>query len=167
MQVTVNAHKYNGAIRRSWSAELVHNSDSSIIVKGVFGLDVSHERLGLIRRGTISVEYFPLDKWFNVFRFYEPNGSFRNLYCNINMPPTFADGVLDYVDLDIDVVVWPDARVDVLDLDEFRQNADLLGYPETLIKNAEDSLAALLEMIDQREFPFGCSTDHLGWIRSM
>jgi protein associated with RNAse G/E len=82
-----------------------------------------------------------------VFHFFEPTGEFRNLYCNINVPPTLSDGVLDYVDLDIDVLVWPDARVLVLDEDDFEKNAEKFQYTAEIRKMAFETLAEVRSMI--------------------
>lgn len=121
---------------------------------GVFDRDVTHDHLGLIRKGTVSYEYFPVDRWFNIFRFHEPHGSFRNFYCNISMPPAFADGVLDYVDLDIDVIVWPDFRIEILDGEEFTANAAEFGYSDEILSRVETALDELILLIENREFPF-------------
>ena len=109
----------------------------------------------MIKKGTVSIEYFPFYKWFSVFRFYEPSGVFRNFYCNVGMPPQYSNGVLDFIDLDIDVVVWPDWKIDVLDRVEFEENTVKFGYPDEVVHRANESLTELLEWIEKREFPFG------------
>jgi protein associated with RNAse G/E len=63
------------------------------------------------------------------------------------VPPTLSDGVLDYVDLDIDVLVWPDARVLVLDEDDFEKNAAKFKYPAEIRKKAVETLAEVRSMI--------------------
>jgi protein associated with RNAse G/E len=106
--VTVNSRKYDLKIRKSWQCHLIERDDSLLTLVGEFDSDISHAGLGSIARGTMSKEYYWLDRWYNVFHFCEPDGSFRNFYCNITMPPKFEDLVIDYVDLDLDVIVWPD-----------------------------------------------------------
>jgi len=152
--ITVNARKYDLNVRKSWNCRLVEQNDSLIVLIGEFDSDVSHAGLGSIARGTISEEFYWRDRWYNVFRFSEPDGSFRNFYCNITMPPTFEKGVLDYVDLDIDVIVWPDGRMETLDEDDFELNAIRFGYPNDVQENAYASLAGLQRSIADREFPF-------------
>ena len=125
-----------------------------MIFVGEFENDVSHSHLGLICRGTISYEYYWLDRWYNVFRFHEPDGNFRNYYCNINMPPTYQNNVLDYVDLDIDVLVRDDLSLKMLDEDEYRRNSEVFNYPDELKASVERSLEELLNLIRNREFPF-------------
>ncbi len=159
MNVTINSRKYDQSIRRTWHAELIESVGSMRLFVGKFDRDVEHADLGFIPRGTVSYEYYWLDRWYNVFRFLLPDGALRNYYCNVNMPPAFENGVLDYVDLDIDVLVWPDGRHHVLDMDEFEQNAALFVYPAELRANAMNSLTELIANKESRKFPFDADLD--------
>lgn len=153
-QVTINSRKYDLSIRRSWQCRLIQETDKLLVFIGEFDLGVEHPELGKIAKGTLSYEYYWLDRWYNIFRFHEPDGRLRNWYCNINMPPVFKDGAVDYVDLDIDILVWPNFRIEVLDRDEFEANALRFNYPESVRNNAENAFNELLEMIGRRCFPF-------------
>ena len=152
--VTINSRKFDGKIHRSWNAELLSKENSMLLLVGEFEKQVEHSHLGVIRRKTVSYEYYWLDRWYNVFRFHEPDGSLRNFYCNVNLPPTFENGVLDYIDLDIDVLVWKDFSLSVLDLDEFAENAKKYHYPIAIRDKAFESLAELKIMISKKIFPF-------------
>lgn len=152
--VTINSRKFDGKIHRSWQAELIEQKDNLLLFVGKFENDVRHLEIGFIRRGTISYEYYWLDRWFNVFRFHEPEGDLRCFYCNVNMPPKFENGILDYIDLDIDVLVWKDFSFEILDLEEFEQNSKIYGYSGELILKTRQTLDKLLEVIQLREFPF-------------
>ncbi len=153
-QVTIISRKYDLSVRRSWQCGLVTQNNGLLVLVGVFGEAVSHADLGEIAKGTVSFEYYWLDRWYNVFRFHEPDGKLRNFYSNINMPPKFDGITLDYVDLDIDLIVWPDGRVITLDQDEFASNASKYGYPAELRRKALDSVDELNRMIRTCEFPF-------------
>jgi len=152
--VTVISRKYDLSIRRSWRCKLVERSEPLLVLLGDFYADIEHRDLGLIETGTISHEYYWLDRWYNVFRFEHPDGRLRNFYCNINMPPTFSKGVLDYVDLDLDLIVWPDGKVVALDEKDFAENAAKFDYPDNVRANALKALEDLKRMINGREFPF-------------
>ena len=153
-QITINSRKYDLSIRRTWTCKLIERNDPLIVVVGEFDRDVEHPGLGSIRRGTVSYEYYWLDRWYNIFRFHEPDGALRNYYCNVAMPPTFAHGVLDYVDLDIDIVVWPDNNYEVVDRDDFERNVLKYGYPDEIKQKAEQSIDEMIRMIERCEFPF-------------
>jgi protein associated with RNAse G/E len=104
--------------------------------------------------GTTSVEYYWLNRWYNIFRFSEPNGKLRNYYCNINVPPTFDGQLLSYLDLDMDILVEVDFSYRVLDLEEFEQNAARYGYSNEVRENADRALSELITLIESRGFPF-------------
>lgn len=155
--ITINARKFDGSVHRSWTADLISTEDSLLLFLGRFENEVSHPDLGFIRRGTFSYEYYWLDRWYNVFRFHEPDGEFRNFYCNINRPPNFNGSALDYVDLDIDVLVGADGSVRTLDLDEFEANAEKYRYPRDVMDGAMKALNDLSALIARGGFPFDLS----------
>ncbi len=110
--------------------------------------------MGIIRPGTVSYEFYWLDRYYNIFRFHEPNGKFRNFYCNISLPPKFENGVLDYIDLDVDIIVWTDFSYQILDLHEFEENAEKFSYDEVSKNIVKTSLQKLIFLIENRQFPF-------------
>jgi len=152
--ITVRSRKYDNKIRRSWSCKLLERSDKLVTAVGVFEIDVKHPGLGSISRGTVSYEYYWPDRWYNVFRFHEPDGAFRSYYCNIAMPPKLGDSFLDYIDLDIDVVVGKDLSYEVLDRDDFERNKLRYGYPAEIVAEAQKSLDEVIELIGSAQFPF-------------
>jgi protein associated with RNAse G/E len=152
--VTINSRKFDGTIHRCWKAKLIEQKDSLLTFIGEFEKEIKHPHLGVIRRGTLSCEFYWLDGWFNAFRFHEPDGSLRNFYCNLNMPPRFENNVLDYVDLDIDVLVWKDFSIEILDLDEFAENSKKFDYSAEIKNKTDESLKNLLILIENRDFPF-------------
>lgn len=148
--ITITSRNYDGSIRRSWQCRFIERDRSMLLLEGVFDEEVDHAELGVIRRGTISYEYYWLDRWYNILRFHEPRGEFRNFYCNISMPPRLQDGFLDYVDLDIDIVIWPDGRFKVLDELEFQMNA---AFPQEVKTTALETADFLVSMIQSGNFP--------------
>jgi len=151
---TINSRKLDNSIHRSWKAKLLQKEESLLLFYGEFEKEVKHEHLGVIRRGTASYEFYWLDGWYNVFRFHEPSGDLRNFYCNLNMPPILENNVLDYVDLDIDILVWKDFSYSILDLDEFAENTEKFRYSKELREKVDSSLKELILKIEKKEFPF-------------
>jgi protein associated with RNAse G/E len=70
------------------------------------------------------------------------------------MPPSFENAVLDYIDLDIDVLVSGNFEYEILDREEFDENSIIYAYPVDLVKKTFDTLDELLEIIARRAFPF-------------
>ena len=152
--ITVRACKYDGAEHRRWHAEVRHSDASLIVLAGEFDEEIQHDLLGTIAPGTVSIEYYWLDRWYNVFRFSQPTGELRNYYCNVNLPPTFDGQVLSFIDLDMDVLVAPDLTYSILDEDEFALNAARFNYPAEVRQRAPQALAELVALIESRQFPF-------------
>ena len=132
----------------------MHREGSLLILDAVFENEIDHDLLGSIARGTVSTEYYWLDRWYNVFRFSDSDGRLLNFYCNVNQPPSFDGHVLSYVDLDIDVLVAPDLTYKILDRDDFEANARAYAYPEDVQANAHHALYELTKLIEARAFPF-------------
>ena len=152
--VTINSRKFDGKIHRSWQAELIERRDSLLIFMGKFAEEINHTNLGVIRRGTISFEYYWFDRWYNIFQFHEPDGELRNFYCNISQPPKLQRNVLDYVDFDIDILVWKDFSFEILDLEEFDENKKKFKYPAKIINEIQKSVSQIKFLIQKRRFPF-------------
>ncbi|MCA1643516.1 MAG: DUF402 domain-containing protein [Acidobacteria bacterium] len=151
----VRSLKYDGRVHREWRARLVGRAGSLVVVEGVFESEVVHPLLGTVAVGTLSTEYYWTDRWYSVFRFREPGGGLRNYYCNVNRPAEFDGRLLTFVDLDIDVLVAPDFSYSVLDEDEFEAHAARYEYPPEVRRRVPRALSELIELIEDRRFPFG------------
>jgi uncharacterized protein len=153
-EVIVSACKYDGTEHRRWPARIAERDDNLLILDAEFTEDIHHQLLGTVARGTTSIEYYWLDRWYNIFRFLKPNGELRNFYCNVNVPPTFDGRVLSYIDLDIDILVAPDLTYQIVDEDEFESNAARYNYPPKIRASAYLALTELVSLIEKRGFPF-------------
>lgn len=152
--LTVKVFKHDGAEYRRWSGNLSHREGKLLVLKAEFDADVTHHLLGEIPRGTRTLEYYWLDRWYNIFRFLADDATTRLWYCNISTPPQLSNGELSYIDLDIDVLVRPDFSFQMLDVDEFEQNAKRYGYPENIKQRTYAAVDELTSMIGHRQFPF-------------
>src|SRR6267142_3672314 len=152
--IQVRTYKYDGSEHRSWPAQVLRQEGSLIVLDAKFADEVVHNLLGTIAGGTHSLEYYWLDRWYNVFRFAQPNGELRNYYCNVNVPPTFDGETLSYVDLDLDILVEPDLSYQILDVEDFERNVKLYGYSDEVQSNARRAIDELIELIGTRQFPF-------------
>lgn len=152
--ISVRVLKYDGVEHRRWSASLLRQDRDLLVLDAKFEEEIQHDLLGTIELGTVSLEYYWLNRWFNVFRFSSPSGVLRNYYCNVNVPPTFDGDLLTYIDLDIDILVAADLSYRILDLEEFEENATRYGYSNDVKANAHQALDDLISLIEKRQFPF-------------
>lgn len=153
-EIIVSVLKYDGLEHRRWPAQIAKREGSLLVLDAVFDEEIRHDLLGAIALGTISTEYYWLDRWYNIFRFSDPAGRLKNFYCNINAPPQFDGRTLSYIDLDMDVLVAPDLTYKILDMDDFEENARRFSYPEEVQTQARAALAEVTGLIESRSFPF-------------
>src|ERR1044071_2990216 len=152
--IAVRTFKYDGTEHRRWRAQISRIEGPLIVLDARFEEEIKHPLLGRIAPETLSIEYYWLDRWYNIFRFVEPTGELRNFYCNVNVPPVLEKNVLSYIDLDIDILVAPDFSYSILDEDEFAINAERFNYPLEVRRRSLKALEELVALIEKRAFPF-------------
>jgi protein associated with RNAse G/E len=153
-RIMVRTYKYDGSEHRRWKAQISRQENSLIVLEAKFEEEIRHPLLGTVAPGTLSVEYYWFDRWYNIFRFAQATGELRNFYCNINVPPVLQRNVLSYIDLDVDVLVAPDLSYSILDEDEFAANAARFNYPAEIRLRSQEALEELVTLIEKRAFPF-------------
>lgn len=94
----------------------------------------------VLGRGDRFVEMFFSERWYNIFEIHDRHDDvLKAWYCNVSLPAQFSPGQVAYVDLALDLFIYPDGRQLVLDEDEF---ADLAIDDQT----REKARAALVEL---------------------
>jgi protein associated with RNAse G/E len=155
MSRTITVHKldHNGSEVWSYTGRLISEEAGRLLLEARYDLpEVRFERLTL-RTGDRFVEFFYLDRWYNVFAVHDvEDDRFKGWYCNITRPAHVASGDDDlyFEDLALDLIVYPDRHWAVLDVEEFA------ALPLTL-EERQRCLGALTELQSlaiRREDPF-------------
>jgi predicted RNA-binding protein associated with RNAse of E/G family len=119
-QVTVK--KLNPAGQETWryTGRVLERHADRLVLEANFNRDDLPFHEIILRRGDRFVETFYADRWYNVFAIHDrDDGRLKGWYCNISHPAEIGDGVVSYIDLALDLLVYPDGRQLVLDEDEF------------------------------------------------
>jgi hypothetical protein len=98
------------------------------------------------------VTFFLPNEWYNVVALIEQTGV--RYYCNMSSKALLNGNVITYIDYDLDVVLYPNGKVIVVDRDEFVENSKKYRYPPAVIENVESALRRLLKRIEVRDTPF-------------
>lgn len=136
-----------------WSGKLVERGDGVVVIDAIF--NGKPRDLGYMKLETTDLfhEFYYSDRWFNIFQVFAGDGTMKGWYCNITKPAQFSDNEIAFVDMVLDVFVYPDGRPLVLDEEEFEQNRQTVYSLEDAQK-AKEAVAQLLEMAKRGEFPF-------------
>jgi len=73
--------------------------------------------------GTLTVAYYWADRPYNVYHWIAPSGETLGYYFNLSGPVRIGRDRLEWEDLEVDVLVTPDGRVQVLDEDAVPEDA--------------------------------------------
>ena len=82
--------------------------------------------------GDLAVTETEPREYHTVTRYYSRSGRFKGAYININTPVEVYPTKIRYVDLEVDICVWPDGASEVLDEEMLERSADELIITERL-----------------------------------
>jgi len=92
-------------------------------------------------------------RWMNVIAMMKTPEAVT-YYANIASPTILDNGILRYIDYDLDLKLYPDEAIRELDEKEFERNMITYGYPENLTAAIRKSFMETREMMQNRYFPF-------------
>jgi predicted RNA-binding protein associated with RNAse of E/G family len=150
MNITILKKNVDGNETWRYSGEVLQYEPTRVVLQAQFNRpDMLFNRI-LLKQGDRFVETFYTDRWYNIFAIYDrDDAQLKGWYCNVAEPAVIEEtppGELQvsYVDLALDLLVYPDGRQLVLDEDEF---IALSLPPETQIqaRHALDELSQLFK----------------------
>ena len=152
--VHVVSTKYDGSPHWEFDSFFVME-DGPLLVATNFAGQVLHNKAGEWPTPFDVRNHFWQDRWYNIMRCDKPKaGGLEYYYCNVTTPTLYDGENVRYVDLDLDVRVHADGRIELLDEDEFVENSERMGYPPEVIDQARHAADELIELATARRFPF-------------
>lgn len=151
-RLDIISYKHDGELHRVWKNVVkIHESkDLVVLVNDKVDVIDGDGRRWKTREPAIC--YFFKDYWFNVICMIRSNDVYY--YCNLSSPYIMDEEGLKYIDYDLDVKLFPDGEVLLLDRDEFDFNVKDLHYSDEILDIIKYNLKLLLELIERREDPF-------------
>lgn len=108
-----------------------------------------------------AIQFFGLDKPLTVLACFDADGSLIEWQCDAALPAIRGGGMIEYVDLDLDVMVNPDGTHFVRDLEEFEERSVSLNYSEEAKAAAWKGVALALLLLKRKRYPFDGSAERL------
>jgi uncharacterized protein len=143
----VTVIKQDLAGREIWRYEgqILERGENYVLLEALFNRkDIPFHGI-VIRHGDRFVERFYSDRWYNIFEIHDREDDvLKGWYCNIGYPARIDGGEISYIDLALDLLVYPDGRQLVLDEDEFKE----LDLALEARQKAREALAKLQELFN-------------------
>ena len=151
-EVLIHCYKHDGSVHRSWSKGFVleETDEHFIVINNHTLVTESDGRMWYTREPAVC--YFPKHKWYNVICMIRKTGVYY--YCNIASPTLYDGEALKYIDYDLDLKVFPDLNYRILDEEEYRQHAKMMGYSKRLDQILRRQLELLIIEATHKKGPF-------------
>jgi|SRR5690554_4306529 len=150
--IDIISYKHDGELHRVWRnvVKIYEDEHKTIIINNEVKVIDGDGRRWKTREPAVC--YFFKNYWFNIISMIKRDKIVY--YCNLSSPYVIDNEGLKYIDYDLDVKVFPDGEVLILDRDEYDFNIKDLHYSEKITAIIEKNLNTLIEMINNREDPF-------------
>lgn len=155
-KLQIHCYKHDGSLRRTCDEATVLDINDDVLVCGnyrtkIYEFDDNGKAHHYYTKEP-AIIFFYKNSWFNIISQLKPNGLFY--YCNIASPYIIDDGVIKYIDYDLDLRVYPDGAFKVLDRNEYRYHKKTMHYSEKIEKIIQYELTNLIESKKKGEKAF-------------
>lgn len=139
--------KLNTFREENWryAGRVLEQDEHSILIEARFNRsDLLFHDVPL-RENDRFVERYYADRWYNIFAIHDKDDDrLKGWYCNVTCPAEFTPGRIAYVDLALDLLVYPDGRYLILDEDEFAE----LDLDREITEKARQALDQLIRLAE-------------------
>ncbi|WGI36614.1 DUF402 domain-containing protein [Mesomycoplasma lagogenitalium] len=141
--LNVQAYKYNGKLYRQWSGvRILEDNEDHVVVyldRKTKVMEKSKHRW-TIRDNTIW--FFHKKHFFNALITIKNNRHY--IYINLASPYFAEENTIKYIDYDLDIKVYPNKDLNIIDRAEFINNAKKMKYSRKLIDVVFEELKKLV-----------------------
>jgi hypothetical protein len=162
-EVVVRKLKFDGAVRYEWEGDLLEELPGWSVVL--------HDSRRHQKRQTDSpapdneggfgFHYLGTNGPLTVLFWFDLRGRFVDAKCDAALPATLDGDRIDFVDLDLDVVVLPGFTHYVRDQEAFAERSVSMGYTEEAKRVAHQGILHALRMVRRRQYPFDGDPERL------
>ena len=150
--LTIKCFKHDGQPHRIWDRGLVlENTDDYIVVATKRAKVVeANGRRWFTKEPAVTI--FSKKEWWNTICMIKKNGIVY--YCNIASPSLIHNDSIEYIDYDLDVKLFQDNEIVLLDEKEYLHHKAAYHYSEDLDKVLDKQTRLVVTKMKERQFPF-------------
>ena len=129
------------------------SNDSSVIeFSRVFSREGVYDGLKTPKEpGDIAVTEAKVGEWYFKTRYFSKDGKLKGTYVNLNTPVELYPRSVRYVDLEIDVCVWPDGKIEILDEEKFENTVKEGLVTQKLVEIVKDKLHEIMKNLSPEQ----------------
>lgn len=151
-KLEIHCYKHNGKIHRTWNEAIILDITDDLLICGNNKVLITEKNGKSHTSKETAIIFFYTKRWFNVFAQFKKSGLFYK--GNIASPCLIDDGIIKFIDYDLDLKVYPDGAFKVLDRNEYKYHKTIMKYSEDLDKILRSELTELINMKRAEVGPF-------------
>ena len=150
--IKVQSYKHDGTLHRCWERNFLLLEDDKFFIVASTRTRVieSDGRRWFSKEPAVS--FFSKDRWFNVIAMIKNEGIIY--YINVASPTLYSQGMLRYIDYDLDFKLYPDGRIITLDEGEHLRHAHQYHYSPELKKAIKIASTYIMQLLENKSYPF-------------
>jgi len=150
--IEVQGYKHDGGMHRIWDAVFVVDEGENYIVVASNRTKVIEHDYRIWHTKEPAIMIFFKDKWFNVIAMLKEQGV--TYYVNLASPYINDKGTIKYIDYDLDMKLYPDNQVKIIDVKEYVFHKKKYNYSDDIDTILRFNLKEIKSIMESRSFPF-------------
>ncbi len=150
--IEVQGYKHDGRMHRIRDrVYVVEEKDNYIVVTSTKTKVVEHDfRVWYTKEPAVMI--FFKDIWMNIIAMFKKGGI--TYYVNLASPFIKDNGYIKYIDYDLDLKLYPNNNIRLIDVKEYAYHRRKYNYGEDIDKILKYNINKVKEMMINRDFPF-------------
>jgi protein associated with RNAse G/E len=149
--LTVKKLNLNRELVIAYEGTVLERASDAIVLEARFGRETVDLGYAIFEHHDRFIEYFFSDRWYNIFEIHSVHDDhLKGWYCNIVQPAMFGAGMIEQVDLALDMWINPDGSYRLLDQAEF----DALEIDRATRHRAQQAVGELIYLLYHHAAPF-------------
>jgi uncharacterized protein len=121
MDITVIKHNFKDQEVWRYTGQILRRDPRFVLLEARFNRPSLYFNGVWFNEGDRFVELYFTDRWYNIFEVHHrKTNALKCWYCNLSRPSVIEGSSLVYIDMALDLMVFPDGRQLLLDEDEYK-----------------------------------------------
>lgn len=150
--LAIQSYKHDGTVHRTWDRGFVLENNEDYIIVATKKAKVVEANGRRWHTKEPAVTIFSKKEWWNAICMIKEDGVCY--YCNIASPSVVHNSYIKYIDYDLDVKLFPDDKIRLLDQKEYQHHKARYNYSDDLDTVLKYQTDKIIEAMKAKIFPF-------------
>ena len=155
--INIHGYKHDGKMHRIWDAVFCVEETNDYIVLTSYRTKVLEHDFRVWHTKEPAVMIFFKNEWFNVIAMLKKDIGVT-YYVNLASPYVIDKGIVKYIDYDLDLKLFPNNQIRIIDVKEYGYHRRKYGYSDDIDLILRTNINVIKEKMKKKEFPFDDET---------